>query len=72
MKAQVLANAWQLVSCIQNHSQCTKPVNSTPIVVDTLETAVYIRTIIHYYIKSVGPKVCDYLLLLLKIVILKT
>jgi len=60
--AEALANAWHLASCMRNHSQCAKTANSSPIVVDTPEPAVYIRTIIPYYINSVGPKVCDYLL----------
>jgi len=71
-KAQALANAWNLASCMRNHSQSPKTANSSPIVVDTPEPAVYIRTIIPHYINSVGPKVCDYLLLFFKVVILKT
>jgi len=39
-KAQALANAWHLTGCMRNHSKCSKPVNSTPIVVDTPEPAV--------------------------------
>jgi len=57
-KAQELANAWHLASCMRNHSQSAKTANSSPIVVDTLEPAVYICTIIPNYINSVGPKVC--------------
>jgi len=72
MKAQALANAWHLASCIQNHSQSAKTANSSSIVFNTPEPAVYICTIVSYYINSVGPKVCDYLLLFFKVVILKT
>jgi len=57
-KAQALANAWHLASYMGNHSQSAKTVNSSPIVIDTPEPAVYICTIIPYYINSVGPKVC--------------
>jgi len=71
-KVQALANAWHLASCMRNHSQSAKTANSSPIVIDTLEPAVYICTIIPYYINSVRPKVCDYLLLFFKVVILKT
>jgi len=72
MKVQMLANAWHLASCMGNHSQSAKTANSSPIVVNTPEPTVYICTIIPYYINSVGPKVCDYLLLFFKVVILKT
>jgi len=72
MKAQALANAWHLAGCMRNHSQSAKTANSSPIVFNTLEPAVYIRTIVPYYINSVGPKVCDYLLLFFNVVILKT
>jgi len=72
IEAHALANAWHLASCMQNHSQSVKTANSSPIVVDTPEPAVYICTIIPYYINSVGPKVCDYLLLFFKVVILIT
>ena len=71
-KALALANAWHLASCMRNHSQSAKTVNSSPIVVDTPKPAVYICTIVPYYINTVGPKVCDYLLLFFKVVILKT
>jgi len=72
IKAQALANAWHLASCMRNHSQSAKTANSSPIVFNTPEPAVYICTIVPYYINSVGPKVCDYLLLFFKVVILKT
>jgi len=45
-KAQVLANTWPLASCMQNHLQSTKTANISLIVVNTLEPAVYIPTII--------------------------
>ena len=57
-KAQLLANSWHLASCMRNHSQSAKTVNSSPIVVHTPQPAVYICTIIPYYINSVRPKVC--------------
>jgi len=46
--------------------------NSSPIIFNTPEPTVYICTIIPYYINSVGSKVCNYLLLFFKVVILKT
>ena len=67
MKAQALANAWHLASCMRNHSQSAKTANSSPIVVDTPEPAVYRCTIIPSYLNSVGSKVCDDLLLFFKL-----
>jgi len=52
MKVQ-LANAWHLTSCMRNHSQSSKLVNSSPLVVDTPAPAVYNRTLILYRINSV-------------------
>jgi len=72
MKAQALEKAWHLASCMRNHLQSAKMANSSPIVFNTPEPNVYICTIVPYYINSVGPKVCDYLLLFFKVVILKT
>ena len=72
MKVQALANAWHLASCMRNHLQSVKTVNSSPIVFNTPEPAVYICILVPYYINSVEPKVCDYLLLFFKVVILKT
>ena len=71
-KAQALANTRHLTICMRNHLQCSKPVNSTSTVVDTLEPTVYIRTIIPYRINSVELKVCAYWRLLFKVVILKS
>jgi len=42
-KAQVLANAWNLASCMRNHLQSMKTANSSPVVIDTPEPAVYIH-----------------------------
>ena len=65
MQAQVLENAWHLASCMRNHSQSTRHVNSTPTVDYTPpEPAVYIRTIVPCRINPVGPKCCAYCLLL--------
>jgi len=46
----------QLRSSMRNHSQCAKLENSTPIVVEALEPAVYIHPIVPCRINSVLPK----------------
>ena len=36
----VVANAWHLATYMRDHLQCTKPVNTTPTVIDTQQPAV--------------------------------
>ena len=71
-QAQALANAWHLASCMRNHSQRSKPVNSTPTVDETPEPAVYIRTIAPCHIDPIWLKCCAYWLLLSNILMLQT